>query len=268
MKYMFCFGLGFSARTLAGKLARAGWKIGATSRSEAGASAIRALGYEAHVCNANSPLSAPAFAGVTHILSSVPPDSDGDPVLRLHRADLATLANQVEWAGYLSTTGVYGDHGGGLVTEDTPLTPNTERGNRRKAAEGDWLTLWEAYGLPVHIFRLAGIYGPGRNQLEFLRDGTAKRIIKAGQVFSRIHVEDIANVLEAQLPGRIRAAPTMSVTTSQRRPRMSWSMAPGFWVYPSQRTFLSRQLTFRPWHEVSMPIQNAFRTTGSRQNWA
>jgi nucleoside-diphosphate-sugar epimerase len=206
MKYMFCFGLGFSARTLAGKLARAGWKIGATSRSEAGASAIRALGYEAHVCNANSPLSAPAFAGVTHILSSVPPDSDGDPVLRLHRADLATLANQVEWAGYLSTTGVYGDHGGGLVTEDTPLTPNTERGNRRKAAEGDWLTLWEAYGLPVHIFRLAGIYGPGRNQLESLRDGTAKRIIKAGQVFSRIHVEDIANVLEASIarphPGR------------------------------------------------------------------
>jgi nucleoside-diphosphate-sugar epimerase len=115
-------------------------------------------------------------------------------------------ASQFRWLAYLSTTGVYGDHGGALVTEETPLTPNTERGHKRLQAETQWLALWRSSGLPVHIFRLAGIYGPGRNQLLSLIDGTAKRVIKPGQIFSRIHVEDIANVLEASIarpdPGR------------------------------------------------------------------
>jgi nucleoside-diphosphate-sugar epimerase len=119
-------------------------------------------------------------------------------VLR-HAGDFAARARQFRWVAYLSTTGVYGDHGGGLVTEETPLTPNTERGHKRLLAETQWLDLWRSHGLPVHIFRLAGIYGPGRNQLLSLLDGTAKRVIKQGQVFSRIHVEDIANVLEASM---------------------------------------------------------------------
>ena len=108
--------------------------------------------------------------------------------------------------GYLSTTGVYGDHGGAWVDEATALTPNTERGQRRLAAEEQWLALHRDHGLPVHVFRLAGIYGPGRNTLDNLRDGTAKRVVKPGQVFSRIHVDDIAGVLLASMarpnPGR------------------------------------------------------------------
>ncbi len=133
---------------------------------------------------------------VTHIVASAPPDAEGDPVLRLCGETLCRTAN-ISWIGYLSTTGVYGDHGGGWVTEESPLTPNTERGARRLAAERQWLEL----PLPAHLFRLAGIYGPGRNQLLTVLDGTAKRIVKPGQIFSRIHVDDIAATLEASIAG-------------------------------------------------------------------
>jgi nucleoside-diphosphate-sugar epimerase len=206
MNHLLCFGLGFSARVLAARLAAKGWTITATSRSEEGAEAIRRAGYRAFVFDGARPLPDSAFDGVTHAVVSAPPGAGGDPVLALHAAHFARLARQFRWVAYLSTTGVYGDHAGGLVTEDTPLTPNTERGQRRLLAETQWLELWRGSGLAVHIFRLAGIYGPGRNQLLSLLDGTAKRVIKEGQLFSRIHVEDIANVLEASIarphPGR------------------------------------------------------------------
>src|SRR5690606_21126144 len=111
------------------------------------------------------------------------------------------------WVGYLSTTGVYGDHGGGWVDEGTPVAPATRRGAWRVAAEAAWRGLAEETGLPLHVFRLAGIYGPGRGPFRKLREGTARRIVKPGQVFSRIHVEDIARVLEASMarpdPGAI-----------------------------------------------------------------
>ncbi len=199
MSHLLCFGLGFSARVLCRRLAARGWTISATSRSAYGAKAIAVAGYRAFIFDGTAPLPRAAWQGVTHVLDSAPPGSDGDPVLRRHAGGLAARARQFAWVGYLSTTGVYGDHGGGLVTEDTPPTPNTERGQRRLTAETQWLGLWGSHGLPVHIFRLAGIYGPGRNQLLTVRGGTAKRIIKAGQVFSRIHVEDIAAVLEASM---------------------------------------------------------------------
>ncbi len=206
MNHLLCFGLGFSARILAARLAAKGWKISATSRSAAGAAAIAARGYEGLVFDGTVPLPDDAFDGVTHAVVSAPPGADGDPVLRQHARDFAHRAAQFRWVSYLSTTGVYGDHGGGLVTEDTPLTPNTERGYKRLQAETQWLDLWREHGLPVHIFRLAGIYGPGRNQLLSLLEGTAKRVIKPGQVFSRIHVDDIATILEASIakpnPGR------------------------------------------------------------------
>lgn len=206
MSHILFFGLGFSARVLAERLAQRGWTVSATSRSAAGAEAIRARGYRAFVFDGSAPLPGEAFDGVTHVVDSAPAGDDGDPVLRQHARDFAERAGQFRWVAYLSTTGVYGDHGGGLVTEDTPLTPNTERGRKRLEAETQWLELWRAYGLPVMIFRLAGIYGPGRNQLVSLLDGTAKRVIKPGQVFSRIHVADIANTLEASMarphPGR------------------------------------------------------------------
>ena len=206
MNHILFFGLGFSARALAQRLAKRGWAVSATSRSEAGAEAIRAMGYRGLVFDGSQPLPQVAFDGVTHVVNSAPPGDDGDPVLRQHAKDFAVRAAQFQWVAYLSTTGVYGDHAGGLVTEDTPLTPNTERGHKRLMAENQWLGLWRMHGLPVMIFRLAGIYGPGRNQLLSLRDGTAKRVIKAGQIFSRIHVEDIANTLDASIahphPGR------------------------------------------------------------------
>lgn len=199
MNHLLCFGLGFSARVLAARLAARGWAITATSRSERGAEAIRASGYRGLIFDGSKPLPAEDWGGVTHVLASAPPDADGDPVIRQHAGGFTARAQQLRWIAYLSTTGVYGDHGGALVTEETPLTPNTERGHKRLAAERQWLGLWRNHGLPVHVFRLAGIYGPGRNQLLSLLDGTAKRVIKDGQIFSRIHVEDIANVLEASM---------------------------------------------------------------------
>lgn len=198
MNHLFCFGLGYSARALAGRLAARGWTITGTSREAEGAAAITQLGYRALVFDGSKALPSSAFEGVDHVLVSAPPDGDGDPVLRRH-GDLARLlSSRLRWLGYLSTTGVYGDHDGGWVSEETPLRPNTERGERRLAAECQWLDLVAA-GLPVHIFRLAGIYGPGRNQLRAVADGSARRIVKPGQVFSRIHVADIATILEASM---------------------------------------------------------------------
>ena len=198
-KHMLFFGFGFSAEALARRLDAAVWKITGTSRSADGAARISALGHRGVVFGDVAVIP----DDVTHIVTSVPPDADGDPVLRKFTDQLAARAAIFEWVAYLSTTGVYGDHGGAWVDETTPLTPNTERGHRRQSAEA----AWEAVpGLPLHIFRLAGIYGPGRNALESLKDGTAKRVVREGQVFSRIHVEDIAGILEASMakpnPGR------------------------------------------------------------------
>ncbi|HKY95062.1 MAG TPA: SDR family NAD(P)-dependent oxidoreductase, partial [Kiloniellales bacterium] len=142
----------------------------------------------------SQPLSPGALAGTTHLLSSIAPDEAGDPVLASHRGDLAALP-ELHWAGYLSTTGVYGDAGGAWVDEDSPLRPTHERSRRRVAAEHAWL----ASGLPAEVFRLAGIYGPGRNLIEEVTAGRARHIVRPGQVFSRIHVADIAGALAAAM---------------------------------------------------------------------
>ncbi len=181
---------------LIARLRADGWRIAGTCRSPEKQARLATEGIEAQLFDRDRPLddAAAALAGVTHILSSVPPDAAGDLVIDHHGQDLAALED-VAWVGYLSTTGVYGDRGGDWVSEDDDLRPSTERGRRRVAAERAWLAL----PLPVHLFRLAGIYGPGRNQLLSVRNGTAKRIDKPGQVFSRIHVDDIAAVLEASI---------------------------------------------------------------------
>lgn len=140
-----------------------------------------------------------ALSRATHLLSSIAPQDGRDPVLARTRDAIASAAPHLRWAGYLSTTGVYGDHAGGWVDEDTPVTPATARGRARATAEAEWQALAKEAGLPLHIFRLAGIYGPGRGPFDRLRDGTARRIVKPGQVFSRIHVEDIATVLAASI---------------------------------------------------------------------
>lgn len=200
-KRLFCFGLGYSAASLAHRLRARGYAIAGTCRGEEKAARLRAGGVEAYLFGEGRPLADPAaaLAGTTHLLLSVPPGEAGDPVFAAHAGDIARLAPRLEWMAYLSTTGVYGDRGGDWVTEETPLAPTTERGHRRLEAEEAWRALAARARLPLHIFRLAGIYGPGRNQLRSVIDGTAKRIVKPGQVFSRIHVEDIAAVLEASI---------------------------------------------------------------------
>ena len=190
MKHLLCFGFGFSAQHLAAILDKSKWRISGTSRSAEGAAAITKLGYEGIVFEDLKLIP----SSVTHILSSVPPEQSGDPVLRQFASALE--AHHFEWAAYLSTTGVYGDRGGALIDETAELRPNSERGQRRVDAEKAWQAI---ANLPLHIFRLPGIYGPRRNQLESVKDGTAKRIIKAGQIFSRIHVEDIAGILKASI---------------------------------------------------------------------
>lgn len=131
--------------------------------------------------------------GATHLLVSIPPDAAGDPALRLHHADLGA-ARHLKWIGYFSTVGVYGDFGGAWVDETAPTRPTSPRSQWRVEAEQQWRDYAEARGLPLLILRLAGIYGPGRSAFDRLRDGTARRIVKPGQVFNRIHVEDIGRV--------------------------------------------------------------------------
>ncbi len=190
MNTLLSLGHGYSAQALARRLLPQGWHIIGTTRSAAGAAGLRATGIEALVWPGED--ISPALARATHVLTSVAP-VDGDPVLRALGPQIA--AARPGWVGYLSTTAVYGHHSGDWVDETTPLAPTTARGTARVKAEADWAAL----GLPLHIFRLAGIYGPGRGPFEKVRDGTARRIHKAGQVFSRIHVDDIANVLHAAL---------------------------------------------------------------------
>ena len=190
MNTLFSIGHGYSAQALARRLLPQGWQIIGTTRTEAGAKALRATGIDALVWP-EADLSGP-LAKATHLLTSVAP-GDSDPVLQAIGPQIARSA--LKWVGYLSTTAVYGHHNGDWVDETTPLAPTTARGAARVQAEADWTAL----GLPLHIFRLAGIYGPGRGPFEKVRDGTARRIHKAGQVFSRIHVDDIAHVLHAAL---------------------------------------------------------------------
>jgi nucleoside-diphosphate-sugar epimerase len=195
---LFCFGLGYSALALAEALLAEGWGVAGTCRSAEKQAELSRRGIAAHLFERGRSLADRAFDGVTHVLQSIPPDDEGDPVLAIHGATLARLA-ELRWFGYLSTTGVYGDRGGDWVDEHSDLQPTGERGRRRVAAEVGWSRLSHAEGLPLHIFRLAGIYGPGRSALDSLRAGTAKRVIKSGQVFSRIHVADIVQVLRASM---------------------------------------------------------------------
>ena len=191
---LLSFGHGYSARALARLLLPQGWRIIGTTRSDDKAGRLMNEGVEPRIWPGAD--MKPALNAATHLLISAAPDENGDPVLAELRDEIAARAQQFAWVGYLSTTGVYGDHDGEWVDETTPLNPATKRGQARVAAEADWASI---PGLPLHIFRLAGIYGPGRGPFSKVRDGTARRIIKQGQVFSRTHVADIAQVLAASI---------------------------------------------------------------------
>lgn len=198
--HLFCFGMGFSARALANRLKGEGWKVSGTCRSPSKLQALKEAGIAGYLFDGAAPMAhaVEILQGVTHILLSIPPDADGDPVLRLHGPDIVRMPN-LQWLGYLSTTGVYGDRQGDWVDETTPPAPTTPRGAKRLMAETGWLESWTKYQLPIHIFRLAGIYGPGRNQLETILAGDARRIIKKDQLFSRIHRDDIVQILAASM---------------------------------------------------------------------
>ncbi len=194
---LFCFGYGYSAEALARRLsprlaALAGTRTNPAAPVEAGATLI------AYAGDGPSAAVRALLAGVTHILVSIPPDLEGDAVLRHFGKDIAALPD-LAWIGYLSTVGVYGDAKGGWVDEQSPMRPTSERSLRRVEGERAWLDFGAATGRRVEVFRLSGIYGPGRSVIDNLRAGTARRIVKPGQVFNRIHVDDIALALAAAI---------------------------------------------------------------------
>ena len=193
-KTLLSFGHGYSAQALSTLLVPQGWTIYGTTRSADRFDALKAQGITPILWNDDHILS--ALEKSDHILSSVAPNAEGDPVLQAYHTSIANTVPNLRWVGYLSTTGVYGDRNGGWVDENSDLRPETERGHRRVEAERAWQQI---PALPLHIFRLAGIYGPGRGPFAKVRNGTAQRIIKPGQVFSRIHVDDIAQVLAASI---------------------------------------------------------------------
>ena len=203
---LIIFGMGYSCKVLVENHRDAlPAPIIATTRSEEKAERLRARGVTPRVFPGSD--MANDLARATHLLISVGPEDGADPVLKHLHDQIAAVARSLKWVGYLSTTGVYGHHGGDWVDETTPLNPATRRGQARVVTEGQWQALMRDHGLPLHIFRLPGIYGPGRGPFEKVRNGTARRIIKPGQVFSRIHVEDIAQALAASIsapnPGAI-----------------------------------------------------------------
>ncbi len=191
---LLCFGYGFTASTLASQLE--GWKIWGTSRTlkEHGPE-IESIQFD----GSEFPTALQQISSqVSHILLSAPPGEQGDPVHTVLKDHVEKFPN-LQWVGYLSTTGVYGNLDGGVASEETVRNPSGVRGQRRVDAEDQWLKLAAEKGFPVHIFRLPGIYGPGRNQLVSLQKGKAHRIVKKGHVFSRIHVADLASILEASM---------------------------------------------------------------------
>lgn len=198
--HLFCFGLGYSARALARRLMAEGWSVSGTCRDDETQRALNDEGMRAFLFDRENPLADPAdiLSAATDILSSVPPDADGDPVVDRHGATIAALSH-IRWIGYLSTTGVYGDTGGARVSETAPVNPTSARSRRRVEAENRWMDLYSKHRLPVHLFRLAGIYGPGRSTLDQVRGGRARRIDRPGHLFSRIHVDDIATIVRASM---------------------------------------------------------------------
>ncbi|MEP2029367.1 MAG: SDR family oxidoreductase [Paracoccaceae bacterium] len=199
---LLSFGHGYSARALTARLLPQGWHITGTTRSADKAEVLHDTGVSPLIWPGSDVR--PALEQASHLLVSAGPGKEGDPVLSHLQKEITVAAPNLTWVGYLSTTGVYGDHQGGWVDEETALAPSTKRGQARVAAEAAWQAIPD---LPLHIFRLAGIYGPERGPFAKVRNGTARRIIKDGQVFSRIHVDDIAQVLEASIaqpnPGAI-----------------------------------------------------------------
>ena len=216
----FFFGLGFSAQSAARFMRESGdfGAISGTVRHAEKANRLADCYHLVPLFDGTAPGAAvgPALrSGITHVVLSIAPDADGDPVLRHHRADLDAAAD-LQWLCYYSTVGVYGDFGGAWIDESAPLVPRNMRSDYRVLAERQWRDYAAARGVPLAILRLAGIYGPGRSGFDKLREGTARRIVKPGQVFNRIHVGDIARV--TALAARQRLAGTFNLADDEPAP--------------------------------------------------
>ncbi len=191
--HLFCFGLGYVGAALGESLLQAGWKVSGTVRSEDKRDKLIAQGFDAF-CGHEQAAMESALRSASHILVTVPPLGEGDPTLQAYQPIVSSLQD-LRWLGYLSSTIVYGDHQGAWVDEDTPVAPNNDRGHRRVKAEQQWMNS----GLSWHIFRIVGIYGPSRNAMVKLRNGTSRAVSKKGHVFCRIHIEDIVAALTASM---------------------------------------------------------------------
>lgn len=207
-KKLFCFGFGYTASFLSVPLQGCGWKVSGTTTSTEKRTFLRNSGIDAWLFDRNHSIPDPfhTLEDVTHVLLSIPPDADGDLAFDIHASDLLAM-RKLEWVGYLSTTAVYGNQDGNWIDETARATPSSRRGSQRLKAEQQWQSLYLNDGLPLHIFRLSGIYGPGRSAIDAVRSGNARRIDKPGHAFNRIHVDDIVQVLVASMnkpnPGSI-----------------------------------------------------------------
>lgn len=193
MTHLLILGAGFSGKAIGQTFRAAGFSVSGTTRSAEKSEGLRALGI-APILYDGGPIPealAADMARATHVVQSIAPGKEGDPLFRAGMPPISALMPKLAWAGYLSTVGVYGDHKGGWVDEDTALNPVSARSIERVEAENRWLDFGRASGLPVAVLRLAGIYGPGRNALRNMEEGTARRLVKKDQVFNRIRVEDI-----------------------------------------------------------------------------
>jgi nucleoside-diphosphate-sugar epimerase len=193
---LFIFGLGYSGLEIANLARATGWSVGGTVTTDDKAARLRSAGIDAHVFDGSASVpGVESLAAATHIVCSIAPGTTGDPVLR----SCADRLGNAKWLGYLSTTGVYGDRGGDWVDETAEPRPTQPRSIERVATERAWQALGQKIGAAVDVFRLPGIYGPGRSAVDQVKAGTARRIDKPGQVFSRIHIEDIAATVVAAL---------------------------------------------------------------------
>ncbi len=186
----FCFGFGYAALRLAAQLAQQKWECAGALTNDANKELLAGVDLKPMTFG-----QMPVLTDVTHVLISVPPTPDGDLMMRMY-GNLIATTRSLRWVGYLSATSVYGDHRCGWVNEQTPVKATTIRGQQRIAAEREWQSV---KSLPLHIFRLSGIYGPGRSAVDAVRVGRAQRIDKPGHVFNRMHVDDIANTLMASM---------------------------------------------------------------------
>jgi nucleoside-diphosphate-sugar epimerase len=192
--HVMIFGCGYSGTAIAKAFAGTDVRISGTTRSADKVETLRSQGIGTFIFDGETISSEllDAMQSVTHLVQSIAPREAGDPLINLASSRLSETMPRLQWIGYLSTVGVYGDHKGRWVTEETACVPVSGRSKERLEAEDAWLALGKDLGIPAGVLRLSGIYGPGRNAFVNLDRGTARRLIKKDQVFNRIRVEDIA----------------------------------------------------------------------------